>query len=80
MLQALPGWVIDNETSVREEAAPYVRMTMAERWDATRRCCEAAATMLRFNPDPAPALAYRDPVPRGTALALAKLRQREPAE
>lgn len=74
-LQALPGWVVDNETSVVAEAAAYVPMTMAERWEATRRCCASASTMLRFNRDPAAVLAYRDPLPASTVLALRRLRQ-----
>jgi hypothetical protein len=74
-LRTLPGWVVDNETSIREEAAPYIHMSMAERWEATRRCCEAASTMLRFNRDPAAVLAHRDPLPPSTVLALRRLRQ-----
>jgi hypothetical protein len=72
-LERLPGWVIDNETSVREEVAPYIDMTMAERWEATQRCCEAAAAMLRFHREPEEVLSHRDPVPHSTLRALARL-------
>lgn len=74
-LERLPGWVIDNETSVREEVAPYVDMSMAERWRATRRCCEAAIAMLRFHREPESILAHVDPLPESTLRVLARLRQ-----
>ena len=73
-LERLPGWVIDNDSSVREEVGPYVGLTMAQRWDATRRCCRAAASMLRFHRDPARALDHRDPLPESSVRALARLR------
>ena len=76
-LERLPGWVIDNDASVRDEVAPYLGRSMAERWLATRRCCRAAMRMLAFQPDPRPALAYRDPLPDGTTAALARLRRVE---
>ncbi|HVV82472.1 MAG TPA: hypothetical protein VHE35_05305 [Kofleriaceae bacterium] len=68
--------MIENDASIREEVAPFVDRSMAERWDATRRCCRAAMRMLAFQPDPRPALAYRDPLPESTVAALARLRQR----
>jgi hypothetical protein len=74
-LDRLPGWVIDDATSVREEVAPYVGMSMNDRWAATRRCCAAAATLLRFNRDPRRALEYRDALPESTVEALRRLRQ-----
>ncbi|HUH06116.1 MAG TPA: hypothetical protein VML75_29205, partial [Kofleriaceae bacterium] len=73
-LERLPGWVIDNDVSVRDEVAPFVGATMAARWEATRRCCRAAATMLRFHRDPERALAYRDPLPESAVAALRRLR------
>jgi hypothetical protein len=73
-LERLPGWVVDNDTSIREEVAPYVDMTMAERWEATQRCCEAAATMLRFHRKPETVFSHRDPLPSSTREALARLR------
>jgi hypothetical protein len=73
-LQKLPGWIVDNATSVREEVAPYVDLRIEERWRATQRCCRAAAAMLRFNRNPERALAYRDPLPESTLRELARLR------
>jgi hypothetical protein len=72
-LDKLPGWIVDNATSVREEVAPYVDLRIEERWRATRRCCRAAAAILRFNRDPERALAYRDPLPESTLRQLARL-------
>lgn len=73
-LARLPGWVIDNRTSVRDEVAPFAGASMQARWEATRRCARAARKILAFNPDPSRALEYRDPLPRGTIEALARLR------
>jgi hypothetical protein len=77
-LDALPGWVVDNASSVREEAAPFARMTMAERWEATRRCCEAASVILGFHRNPAAALAHRDALPEHSVSALCRLRKLGP--
>ncbi len=74
-LERLPGWVVDNDDSVRAEVAPHVGQSMAARWQATRRCCRAAMRMLAFQPDTRPALAYRDPLPVSTLTALTRLRQ-----
>jgi hypothetical protein len=63
---------------VRDEVAPYVDATAAERWEATRRCCRAAIAVLRYHFDPARALAFVDPVPESTLRALERLRQAEP--
>lgn len=78
-LSRLPGWVVDNATSVADEAAPYVSMTAAQRWEATKRCCQAASAMLRFHRDPEVALMYRDPLPESSVAALARLRRAEKA-
>lgn len=77
-LERLPGWVVDNATSVRQEVAPYVDATAAERWAATRQCCRAALTVLRYHFDPSRALAFVDPVPESTHRALERLRRAEP--
>lgn len=74
-LERLPGWVIDNDASVREEVAPFVQASMAARWAATRRCSRAARAMLRFHRDPARALGHQDPLPPGSVAALRRLRE-----
>jgi hypothetical protein len=73
-LDKLPGWVVDNDSSVRAEVAPFVGATMAERWAATRKCARAAVTMLRFNSNPQRARAYRDPLPASSVELLRRLR------
>jgi hypothetical protein len=73
-LAKLPGWVIDADASVREDVADWVDASDAERWDATRRCAQAAARMLRFHDDPMRALDWTDPLPASTVAALARLR------
>jgi hypothetical protein len=59
---------------VREEVAPYVGLSLEERWALTRRCCEAAARMLRFHARPQCALDHVDALPESTVRALARLR------
>ena len=73
-LDRLPGWVVDNATSVRREAEPYRDLTPAARWEITHRCCRAALSLLRRSPHAAQALNLVDPLPPSTVLALARLR------
>jgi hypothetical protein len=73
-LETIPGWIVDNDTSVRDEVQPFVNASMAERWRATRRCARAARRMLSFHPDPSLALEHRDPLPSSSVEALARLR------
>jgi hypothetical protein len=80
MLERLPGWVVDNATSIRAEVEPFRQMSMRERWDATIRCCAAASTMLRFNRRPERALEHRDPLPESSQRALRRLRASEHVE
>ena len=77
MLSELPGWVVDNAESVRREVEPYRHMSMQERWETTRRCCEAAVKMLRFHRHPRRALEHRDPLPESTPRALKRLQMHE---
>ncbi len=74
-LDRLPGWVVDNTTSVRREAEPYVAMTPAERRAIAHQCCRSALEMLRRSPFAERALELVDPLPESTLTALAKLRQ-----
>jgi len=73
-LERLPGWVVDNDTSVRREVSPYIGMTMAERWEVTRRCCRSARSLLRFHGDPQRALDHCDRLPESSIRALERLR------
>lgn len=72
-LDKLPGWVIDNDASVRAEVAPMVSASMSERWAATRACARATAAMLRFHRDPRRVLAHRDPLPESWTSLVRRL-------
>ena len=76
MLEHLPGWVVDNETSIRREVAPFVSASDAERIEATRRCCRGAMARLRFHERTEEVLAWTDPIPPTSRAALARLRER----
>ena len=75
-LDKLPGWVVDERTSVLQEVAPYIDASPSERLAATRACCRAAMNLLRYHSDPARALAWVDPLPEKSKTALARLRAR----
>jgi hypothetical protein len=73
-LERLPGWVIDDTTSVLEEVAPYVGATPAELWRDTVDCAEDAMWAVRASGMAQRVLAQRDPLPESTVIALARLR------
>ena len=75
LMGRLPGWVVDNRTSVEREAAPYRAMTAEERWRATAAACRSAARQLANRPDRERLLDYRDPLPDSSVAALRRLRQ-----
>lgn len=70
----LPGWVTGNRESVTREAAPYRKMTPAQRSRALAAACRAAARQLAARPDAQRMLDYRDPLPRDSELILERLR------
>ena len=74
--RALPGWVVDEDASIRVEVEPYLAMSPAELWEATRACARAAVWALGFHERPEEALAHVDPLPASTEAALARLRSR----
>ena len=73
-MSRLPAWVVDEETSVAEEAAPYIDMPDEERLRHLAAACRAGAKLLRLRDDAAAALDYEDPLPASTVHALARLR------
>ena len=77
MLKALPGWVVDNESSLAREAEPYVDLTPEERAACLVQVCRTAMSIARSRPDSAKVLAFRDRLPASTEQALAVLRERE---
>lgn len=70
---SLPGWVVDNASSVREEA-PYVSLSAAERARMLAAACCAGTRLLRACADAARILEYVDPLPESSEHALARLR------
>jgi hypothetical protein len=76
VLSKLPGWAIDNDTSVREEVAPWRGLAPAELWRLARMCSRDVVWALRLCDKPERVLEQRDPVPESTLEALARLRRR----
>lgn len=71
----LPRWATDNHASVEREAAPYRDMTEVERFEQTASACRTAAVLLESRADRDVVLGYRDPLPKSTVQALARLRE-----
>jgi hypothetical protein len=76
MLPKLPGWVVDDVTSVREEVAEWARTTPAERWQLARLCSRDAMWAARASGNPQRILDHVDPLPESTVAALARLRRK----
>jgi hypothetical protein len=72
MGKPLPGWVVDNDTSVRAEVARYRDMTPAELWQETRRAIRGAWWAAQFG-DMQAALNYQDPLPESSRAAIKRL-------
>jgi hypothetical protein len=75
MDDAWPEWVVDDDESVRAEAAPYREMSPERRLVLLAAACRAAARMLRSRPDAEDVLSHRDPLPRSSQKALERLRR-----
>lgn len=75
-LDRLPGWVVDEETSIRDEVSDYVGQTPERLWKLTRMCARSAVWALGFHEDRREALGHRDPLPESTIAALERLRAR----
>jgi hypothetical protein len=73
-LEKLPGWVVGDDASVRDEIADYVGATPERLWDLTRKCARSAVWALGFHPDRKATLDREDPLPASTLAALARLR------
>lgn len=78
MIEKLPGWVVDDSTSVKEEVEPYRTASPEELWRHTEDCAKDAMWAVRASPFPERVLAYVDPLPESTVRALARLRSRGP--
>jgi len=75
MSSVLPAWVVDDSTSVRNEAAPYRLMSPEQRAFHLAQACRAAAKILLVREDRQRVLEYLDPLPDSTVSALARLRR-----
>jgi len=74
--QALPRWIVDEDESIRGEMARYVNASPAELWRLTEACARDAMWALAASDVRDAALAYQEPLPRSTQLALERLRIR----
>jgi len=74
MLDVLPGWVVDDVTSVFSEVASYRDATPEELWHHTEDCAADAMWAVRASPFPERVLACLDPLPESTIMALRRLR------
>lgn len=71
----MPGWVIDERTSVREDVARYVGMRPDRLWREVEDCARDAMWAIRASGFPARAMRYEAPLPPSTTVALARLRE-----
>jgi hypothetical protein len=74
VLTKLPGWVIDDDASVREEVAEWKGKTPLELWRLARLCSRDAMWAVRASGDPRRILEHVDALPESTLTALARLR------
>lgn len=75
MAQQLPGWVVDDDASIRAEVAEWRDSTPAERWRLARACARDVMWALRAGGHAERVLAHTDSVPASTKVALARLRK-----
>jgi hypothetical protein len=77
MLPNLPGWVVDDTASVRQEVAEWRNTSPAERWRLARLCARDALWAARASGMRERILAQVDPLPESSVTALARLRRAE---
>lgn len=75
MLAKLPGWVVDDATSIREEVREWARTSPAERWKLALLCSRDAMWAARASGYRERILEHVDPVPESTRNALERLRR-----
>jgi hypothetical protein len=71
----VPGWVVDDVTSVREEVKEWAGLTPAQLWQLGKLCARDAMWAARARGMRERILEHTDPVPPSTILALARLRR-----
>ena len=74
MAMKLPGWVVDDATSVREEVQEWRALTVAERWRLAQACARDAIWAARASGMAQRILEHEDPLPPSSVAALARLR------
>jgi hypothetical protein len=75
MLSKLPGWVVDDDASVREEVSEWRGLSVPELWRLARLCARDAVWAARASGDPGRILERSEPLPQSTIAALARLRE-----
>jgi hypothetical protein len=74
MLTKLPGWVVDDVSSVLAEVAEWRDTTIAERWRLAQACARDAIWAARASGMADRILEHEEPLPPSTLRALARLR------
>jgi hypothetical protein len=75
MLEKLPGWVVDDVASVRQEVRDWVGTTPEQRWRLAILCSRDAMWAVRAGGNRDRVLGHADPLPESTVVALARLRR-----
>jgi hypothetical protein len=71
----LPGWVIDNDASVRAEVAEWKGLSPAELWKLAHLCARDAMWAAGISGNRQRILDRSDPLPESSVAALARLRR-----
>jgi len=74
-MATLPGWVVDDVTSVRAEVAEWAGLGKAELWQLARLCARDAMWAVNASGNRERILAHVDPLPPSTLNALDRLRR-----
>ena len=75
MVAKLPGWVLDDVTSVRAEVAEWEGLGAADLWQLARLCAKDALWAVRASGHAERVLSASDPLPPSTVAALLRLRR-----
>jgi hypothetical protein len=71
----LPGWVVDDVTSVRREVEDWKATTPAERWRLAVLCSRDAVWAAKASGNPQRIFDHVDRLPDSTVRALERLRR-----
>jgi hypothetical protein len=75
VLAKLPGWVVADETSVREEVAEWADLSPPELWRLAKLCSRDVMWAVRASDDPGAIHQRVDPLPASAVAALERLRR-----